>query len=371
MKRIVTLLALLVTPGLVYGQAPAGLSDAWVVRSKTAKVENFRGRKALRMRSGQAYRTDVQFEDGTIEFDIALTPYPSYVGVIFRVQTEGEQEMIYLRPHKSGQWDAIQYAPLLRGEVTWQLYPDYNAEAELPTDGWLHVKLVVAGPQAALYLGGAAEPTMTLPLQRESKPGYVGFTSGVRPDVAEGVLAGNFANLVVKPGPVTVVAPPAGACATDARLLKRWRLSSAFPKADGMDERALSDGFRKTLDWKTVGCDTNGVVNLTRHLGSPGENGMSALAEVEIRSEREQVKKLQFGYSDDITIYLNGLPLYAGVNGYSSRYPLYLGGVTPEYDGVYLPLRKGSNTLLLVVTEEWGGWGFVCRLEDMKGVQVK
>lgn len=371
MKRTVMLLAILLMPGLTYGQVPAGLSDAWVVRSKTAKVENFRGREALRMRSGQAYRTDNQFEDGIIEFDIALTSYPSYVGVIFRVQSEKEQEMIYLRPHKSGQWDAIQYAPLLHSETTWQLYPDYNAEADLPTDGWLHVKLVVAGPRAALFLDGATEPTMTIPLQREPKPGYVGFTSGVRPDVAEGVLAGNFSNLEVKPGPVMVAAPPPGTCEADARLLKRWRLSSAFPKLDGMDERVLSDEFRQRLDWKTVGCDTNGVVNLTRHLGSPGENGMSALAEMEILSEREQVKKLQFGYSDDVTIFLNGQPLYAGVNGYSSRYPLYLGGVTPEYDGVYLPLRKGTNKLLLLVSEEWGGWGFVARLENLEGIQVK
>jgi hypothetical protein len=113
------------------------------------------------------------------------------------------------------------------------------------------------------------------------------------------------------------------------------------------------------------------VVNLTRHLGSPGENGSAALAEVEIWSERAQVKKLSFGYSDDVTIFLNGQPLYSGVNGWSSRYPLYLGGVTPEYDAVYLPLRKGANKLVLLVSEEWGGWGFAARLEDREGVEVR
>ncbi len=59
------------------------------------------------------------------------------------------------------------------------------------------------------------------------------------------------------------------------------------------------------------------------------------------------------------------------MNGYSSRYPLYLGGVTPEYDGIYLPLRQGTNKLLLMVTEEWGGWGFVARLENLEGIEVR
>jgi hypothetical protein len=232
MKRLIVLLAVFLLPTLAAAQRPAGLSDTWVVRSKTARVEDFRGRKALRMRSGLAYRTDVQLEDGIIEFDIALTPYPSYVGVIFRVQSEKEQEMIYLRPQKSKQWDAIQYAPLFDGETTWQLYPDYNAEAELSTEGWMHVKLAVAGRRAALYLNGAAEPTMIVPLQHEPQPGYVGFTSFARPDVAADIIVGNFTNLEVKPGPTQVEASKPGACEADARLLKRWRLSAAFPKME-------------------------------------------------------------------------------------------------------------------------------------------
>lgn len=371
MKRILTLLAILLTPGLAYGPAQAKPFDAWVIRSKDAKVENFRGREALRMRSGLAYRTDVQLEDGIIEFDIALTPHRSYVGVIFRIQSEKELEMIYFRPQKSGQWDAIQYAPLFAGETTWQLYPDYNGQAELPVDGWLHVKLVVGGRQADLYLDGADEAVLTVPLQHEPKPGYVGFTSGVAPGVREGVIAGNFANLVVRPGAAMVKAKKMMASEDDAPLLKKWQVSSPFPTADGMPERMLSDDFQQMLQWKTLTPDTNGVVNLTRYLGSPGEEGMTALAEVEIWSEREQRKKLKFGYSDNITVYLNELPLFSGINGYSSRYPRYLGTVTADFDAVYLPLRKGSNRLMLAVSEVWGGWGFVCWLEDTDGIEVK
>jgi hypothetical protein len=44
----------------------------------------------------------------------------------------------------------------------------------------------------------------------------------------------------------------------------------------------------------------------------------------------------------------------------------FFGIVNPENDAVYLPLKKGSNELLLAVSELGGGWGFICRLADME-----
>jgi hypothetical protein len=32
---------------------------------------------------------------------------------------------------------------------------------------------------------------------------------------------------------------------------------------------------------------------------------------------------------------------------------------------VYLPLKKGTNELVLAVSELGGGWGFNCRLEEL------
>jgi hypothetical protein len=39
--------------------------------------------------------------------------------------------------------------------------------------------------------------------------------------------------------------------------------------------------------------------------------------------------------------------------------------VNPENDAVYLPLKKGSNELMLAVSELGGGWGFICQLVDV------
>jgi hypothetical protein len=76
------------------------------------------------------------------------------------------------------------------------------------------------------------------------------------------------------------------------------------------------------------------------------------------------VKKLSIGYSDDVSVFLNGRILYRGRSAQGFRDPGFLGIVNPENDVVYLPLKKGSNELVLAVGELGGGWGFICRLAN-------
>jgi hypothetical protein len=70
------------------------------------------------------------------------------------------------------------------------------------------------------------------------------------------------------------------------------------------------------------------------------------------------------GYSDDIVVYLNGRPLYAGRNSMSYRDRSALGFFYPYADAVFLPLRKGKNELLLAVSEATAGWGFMARFDQ-------
>jgi hypothetical protein len=65
-------------------------------------------------------------------------------------------------------------------------------------------------------------------------------------------------------------------------------------------------------------------------------------------------------------VFLNGKNLYRGRSAQGFRDPGFLGIVNPENDIVYLPLQKGTNELMLAVSELGGGWGFICRLEDME-----
>jgi len=86
-------------------------------------------------------------------------------------------------------------------------------------------------------------------------------------------------------------------------------------------------------------------------------------------SDREQTKKLNIGYSDDVSVFLNDRILYRGRSAQRFRDPGFLGIVNPENDAVYLPLKKGRNELVLAVSELTGGWGFICRFDDRNGLQ--
>ena len=95
--------------------------------------------------------------------------------------------------------------------------------------------------------------------------------------------------------------------------------------------------------------------------------GMKVLyARTSIESDRDQVKKLYIGYSDDVSVFLNGTILYRGRSAQNFRDPGFLGIINPENDAVYLHLKKGSNELMLAVSELGGGWGFICRLADLE-----
>jgi hypothetical protein len=87
-------------------------------------------------------------------------------------------------------------------------------------------------------------------------------------------------------------------------------------------------------------------------------------ARTTIDSDREQVKKLYVGYSDEVSVFLNGKILFRGRSAQNFRDPGFLGIVNPENDTVYLQLRKGANELMLAVSQLGGGWGFICRLAE-------
>ena len=120
----------------------------------------------------------MDFRDGTIEVDVAsdLTPdAPSYargfVGISFRIDERGRFESIYLRPTNSTASD-----PARRNHtVQYVAYPEfrfsrlredspgkYETHADLALGRWIHMKLVVEGSVARLYLDRKREPTLVI-----------------------------------------------------------------------------------------------------------------------------------------------------------------------------------------------------------------
>jgi hypothetical protein len=95
----------------------------------------------------------------------------------------------------------------------------------------------------------------------------------------------------------------------------------------------------------------------------------TVFARITIDSARQQIKKLKFGFSDRIKVYLNDRLLYSGNNNYRSRDYRFLGTIG-YFDELYLPLEKGKNELWMAVSESFGGWGIKCRFEDMEGITL-
>jgi hypothetical protein len=94
--------------------------------------------------------------------------------------------------------------------------------------------------------------------------------------------------------------------------------------------------------------------------------GMTVVyARTTIESDRAETRKLALGYSDDVSVFLNGRLLYRGRSAQNFRDPAFLGIVSPENDALYLPLVKGRNELVLAVSELGGGWGFIARLTEL------
>ena len=155
------------------------------------------------------------------------------------------------------------------------------------------------------------------------------------------------------------------------------RAGTNIPPARDL-ERALPPAESASIQWREVEAEAPGFVVLYRYLPAPHprvtfqgdfskrlepQPGMKVIyARTTIESDRETVRKLEIGYSDDVSVFLNGRILWRGRSAQGFRDPGFLGIVNPENDAIYLPLRKGKNELLLAVSELGGGWGFICRL---------
>lgn len=348
----------------------------WSFEGNVTPTE-YRGRKCLMLDGAAAIARDFTMRDGVIDLDVATPATRGFFGVQFRVVDDGAtSEWIYLRTHRTGYPDAIQYTPVFHTGANWQLYngAGFNAQADIPRDIWQHVRVVVTGAQAKLYLRDMETPALVM---NDLK---TGVQSG---QLALYVLTGTtyFANVEFRATPDAPWErhPPA----MPAGTLTKWSLSPSYDALARDLERAPTSAERDTMRWQEVDAEPPGIVAIYRYRDAPHlrvtfqtdfstrldpQPGMRVVyARTTIDSDRDQVKKLLIGYSDDVSLFLNGRILYRGRSAQAFRDPNFLGIVNPENDTVYLPLKKGRNELLLAVSELGGGWGFICRLTDLQG----
>jgi hypothetical protein len=339
---------------------------AWETQGDVVLAEDFEGRRALRFRSGSARLVDAVFESGTVAFDVRTTGHRSFVGFGFRAEG-ADREDFYLRPHNTGRFDAMQYTPVYHGDSGWQLYPEDNATFDIPTDRWLHVQLVIAGPRLDVYLDGAAEPVLSVPrLRRGRTRGEVFLWASFPGGEPADLYPNAFADFVLRPDDGEHEYPPEPVPAADSGLVGQWSVSASFPVPDDPETLPRADG-----GWQTVAAGAEGRLNLARYVGFPeGARGGTVLAGVVLASDAARVVRLGFGFSDRATVFLDGRPVFRGDNTYRSRSGRYLGVMRVDNDVLYLALKQGRNELVFAVSEAFGGWGVTARLIDRDGVSV-
>jgi hypothetical protein len=161
----------------------ADTNDLIVSGGKAEAVE-YLGRRAVRLITEAkdevfALLKNLEFQDGTIEVDIALktaTPpgvrMPGFVGIAFRARTDvSHYDMFYLRPGNSQSSDqamrnhSVQYVATpgfgwyaLRREWPWT----YESYAELKLQTWTKVKIEVHGRSARLFINGSENPSLVV-----------------------------------------------------------------------------------------------------------------------------------------------------------------------------------------------------------------
>jgi len=349
-------------------------SSRWGLEGQ-AKVMEYQGRKCLLLDGGAAILNDFEIRDGVIDVDVATTASRGFFGIQFRIAGEGAtSEWVYLRPHKSGLPDAIQYTPVLHTGLNWQIYngPGFTGAIDIPRDTWFHLRLEVVGAQAKLFVQDMDKPALIMSdLKSGVQKGQIALYSLIG--------AAYFSDFSVRATPDApwerhLPAMPPG-------TLIKWSVSPSYDALQRNLEQPLTRSESDAIAWQDVEAEPPGFVVLYRYREAPHpkvsfatdfskrlepQPGMKLVyARTTIDSDRDQVKKLYIGYSDDVSVFLNGQILYRGRSAQNFRDPGFLGIVNPENDAVYLPLKKGHNELMLALSELGGGWGFICRLVDV------
>ncbi len=172
------------------------------------EIIEYKGKKAIRIEPEKgeriAYFKDLEFVNGIIELDIAAIPY--YTGIVFRVRSPHIYEGIYFRPQNSRHSDpvrrghTVQY--IANPRYTWyylrEKFPEkYEAAVDIAPDEWFHVKVVVSGREAKVFVNEAESPCLVVEdLKHGLSKGSVGVWCG-------NTSGGTFANLTVEPGPLS------------------------------------------------------------------------------------------------------------------------------------------------------------------------
>ena len=320
----------------------------------------------MRLNSGIAALKGITFGDGTIEFDVN-TIGRGAPGIAFRQQDENNFELLYLRPDAScpAFTACVQYTPQTHGVLLWDLFPQYQTRAPLRENGWNHIKMVISGRRMNVYVNDAVSPTL-----------QAGRLEG---DAMKGGLhlqgPGTFANLVITPDAVEGLSPEPvrDLLEADGRVFRNWRLS-AFSALAERKEPMYSEMPDASQEWKAIGAERGGLINLSRVYGKPlpGQDRAVAWLKTTIASDKKQTKKIDIGWTRELWVWVNGKLAFAGKNLWEveeeRKFPD--ARCSLENSSFTLPLEAGDNEVAVAISNNFFGWGLMLRPADLEGIRL-
>ena len=183
-----------------------------------AEIVTYNGRLAVHLLPGNQGPEDSvlaiirpsDFQDGVIEADVAGVPRKDapadargFIGISFRVQPHASHfENLYLRPTNGRADDQLRR----NHSVQYTSEPDYpwyrlrkeepgvyESYVDLDPGAWTHMRIVVSGTTARLYINGATQPCLIVnDLKLKPARGQIAFWSHSTTD-------GYFSNLKIQP----------------------------------------------------------------------------------------------------------------------------------------------------------------------------
>lgn len=339
-----------------------------------AAMTHFKGKEALFIPKGVALYEEQQLQDGILEVDIADDNSRGFAGLVFHHDGASTYEEVYLRLHKSRQPDALQYAPVYKHSSSWVLYPEHQVVLDFHPDAWTHLKVEIQGNIARIFLNHSVTPALIVSdlKIKDSKAGRIGLKA------LEGAYFSNF-----RFSPASQVANFMSAPVADAPIkisptvISRWQVSPTFMHTQDFSLPLVLPNMQK-LSWETLPTEASGLLNLAVHrekrVADQFENNTDDYVwlKLELTSSSAQLKQFFFDYSNKAQVFLNGKPFFIGNNSFRAKGLLYRGDIDLQLQttSLFLPLKKGRNTLLIALSSKANGWGLLGRFADLAGIAL-
>jgi hypothetical protein len=123
--------------------------------------------------------------------------------------------------------------------------------------------------------------------------------------------------------------------------------------------------------WQAVTTEPNGLLVFGRHVELPrGSRRNAVLARLRITSSAATVRQLRLGFSDEVTVFVNGRPIFMADEAYSHKFPRQDGLIWLGQATAFLPLAAGETDVVIAVTDAFGGWGLMAQLENREGLRL-